>query len=469
MEPNWAPTLRTHLQEQLERSQTPGFAIALARAGELRFAEGVGHRDREARLPYTLDTMNGLASIGKSFTAIAILQLQEEGRLSLHDPVIRYIPQFRTPDPAATDAITLHHLLTHTSGLPDLPFLTWAFAPSIMADPSTEGTHWRRMAEGAQPLTTMAEHLRLLAEYPYQMLGAPGELTHYSNDGYALLGYVIEALSGRTYDEYITERIARPAGLQSFTTDAATAQSHPEVATRYAGQMQDGQWQIVRAPLWWEDPVLRAGGGAHNATARDLLRFAELFRTGGLIDGVRLLQPESVVLMMHPHAPMPPDMAYGYGLLIQTDFHGTPLIGHTGNVKGAATFFGLLPEYGLTVTVSSNYVAAPVHAIAHAALRLERGLRLDEPVAPYPEYHCPPEQLAAYAGTYPGHGAPLEVRVEEGRLLFNMGGQVDPCRPVGPHTFVLQLPQEEAPIAFLTDTTGRPYALQLGTRVRLKA
>lgn len=461
--------LETWIQAQLEQSQTPGLAITVARHGQVIYERSFGYRDREAQLPFTLDTVNGLGSIGKTFTAVAILQLQEAGLLSVHDPVRHYLPAFRVPDPASTDSITLHHLLTHTSGLPDLPFLTWAFAPSIMADPTSEGSHWRATAQGAPPLTTIADLLHLFAEHPYEMLGAPGRFMSYSNEGYGLLGAVIEAVSGMTYDEYITERIAKPAGMASFTADLAGAQAGPDVVTRYTSRLIDGTWQVVRSPLWWEDPVLRGAGGAHHTSVRDLLRLAELFRSGGVIEGARILQSDSVAMLLHPHAPIPPLMAYGYGILVEPDVLGTTLLSHNGGIKGVSASFGYMPEHDLTFAAIANFQGAPIDSIVREVLRTLLDLPKSEDGSRFPDYDCPPALLEAYMGTYPGTGAPIVAVVEEGRLVFKLGGQTDPLRPIGPHAFALKLGQVEHPIAFLVDEEGCPFAMQMGTRVRRKA
>ena len=109
------------VESAMARAKTPGASLGLAVRGRRVVCRGYGFRDRESKRPATPDTIYGLASITKSFTALAMLQLQEAGRLRVDAPVVRYLPEFRTPNPAWTRRTTLHHFLTHTTGLPPLP------------------------------------------------------------------------------------------------------------------------------------------------------------------------------------------------------------------------------------------------------------------------------------------------------------------------------------------------------------
>ena len=134
--PAWVPEVQAFTRGMMAEHGVPGLAVAVARDGAEVYAEGFGTREIGTDAPVTPDTIFGVASVTKSFTALAIMQLHEAGKLSVDDPVTRYLPAFRTPDAEATRAITLHHFLTHTSGLPPLPSRFFAFARSMEGDPA---------------------------------------------------------------------------------------------------------------------------------------------------------------------------------------------------------------------------------------------------------------------------------------------------------------------------------------------
>ena len=148
--PAWIPEFEDHAQKKIAAHNIPGLAVGVGRHGEVTYARGFGHRDRENGLPVTPDTVFGIASITKSFTAAAIMQLQEAGRLSVQDPVVKHLPEFRTPNREWTRQMTVHHFLTHTSGLPPLPSHWFAGARAREGDPSVEGN---RRRSGLAPIT----------------------------------------------------------------------------------------------------------------------------------------------------------------------------------------------------------------------------------------------------------------------------------------------------------------------------
>src|SRR5690606_29392286 len=147
----------------MQAEQVPAVSVAFARDGEIVYARGFGWQDREKGIEADAATVYGVASVTKSFTAVAILQLEEAGKLSVHDPVRRHLPEFRVSDPNATERMTLHHLLSRTSGPP-----RW---------PVRRGGRVRAHPERPPRPIPRSVHdlLAYLAEEPYEMLAAPGE------------------------------------------------------------------------------------------------------------------------------------------------------------------------------------------------------------------------------------------------------------------------------------------------------
>ena len=175
----------------------------------------------------------GIGSVTKCFTCVAIMQLQEAGKLSVHDPISKYLPEFKTPNEEYTKKMTIHHFMTHTAGFPPLPTLHAALHRSILNDPKIEGVEGEldsaketalaevdsaeknaeTKAPEPQPLDTHEEMIDYLSNFDYELIGEPGTEFSYSNDGYSLLGTIIERVTGQTYEDYTKENILVPAGM----------------------------------------------------------------------------------------------------------------------------------------------------------------------------------------------------------------------------------------------------------------
>src|SRR5699024_6969141 len=155
----------------------------------------IGYRDVDEQLPVTADTVFGIGSITKSFTCVAIMQLQEEGKLSVNDLVTTYLPEFKTPDIHKTNKITIHHLMTNSSGIPPLATLFGELKKSMEADPDVAETKeekekTKKLKEylaDLSPVETKEELLEEISNAEYEFLGEPGEQFSYSNDCFALL------------------------------------------------------------------------------------------------------------------------------------------------------------------------------------------------------------------------------------------------------------------------------------------
>ncbi|WP_252312328.1 serine hydrolase [Sinobaca sp. H24] len=200
----------------VEQHKIPGTMIAIQKDGVDTFKKGFGYRDVDQKREVTSQTVFGIGSITKSMTCTAILQLQEAGKLSVHDPVLTYLPEFQTPNPAKTKQMTIHHFMTHSSGIPPLPTLFYANKNSIEAEGSKEqyeamGIKWDENGS----IDTNEELLAFLAAQDYDLLGEPGQYMSYSNDAYSLLGIIIERVSGQTYADYLIEHLFKPLGMKN--------------------------------------------------------------------------------------------------------------------------------------------------------------------------------------------------------------------------------------------------------------
>jgi CubicO group peptidase (beta-lactamase class C family) len=291
-------------------------AVLVARGDEVIYAGAVGLADRTTGRINTLDTPFNLGSINKMFTAIAIAQLQAAGKLDWQDTVGRHLPRF--PNPTIRDRVTIHQLLTHTSGV---------------------GSYWNEAHDARKhEIDTQQEFLQTFVDEPLRF--APGAGLEYSNGGPVILGLVVEALGGTDYYRYIREHIYRPAGM-THADHHRRDDAKSGVALGYL-QTKEGDWQDNGSTLSLRGSA--AGGGY--ASVRDLLAFSRA------LSNERLLTRAQLETLWTPHNRMGP-MGYGYLFSIG----GTPgrrWVGHNGGAPGISAEFLHYPEDGLAIIVLAN-------------------------------------------------------------------------------------------------------------------
>jgi len=295
----------------VDEGRLPGFLVAVARGGRVAHLTTHGRRDVAADLPVEPDTLWRIYSMTKPVTSVAALMLVEEGRLSLDDPLDRYVPAFANPrvyesgeggdvrTRPAEGPIRIRHLLNHTSGL------TFGFYHSHPVDALYREAG---LESSVIPGTDLAQTVDVYARMPLQF--EPGTQWNYSVST-NVLGRVIEVVSGQPLDTFFAERILGPLGM----TDAGfhvTDEQAPRLSELY-GESDDGGIEPVPGlPLRGGRPRLLSGSGGMVASAYDFHRFMELLRRRGELDGVRLLAPETVDLMTRNHLPGGADLrAYG--------------------------------------------------------------------------------------------------------------------------------------------------------------
>lgn len=304
--------------------------------GEVLLREAYGHASREFGVPNTPDTRYSLGSINKSFTAVAVLQLVEQGEADLDDTVIEHLPGV-LPDSVAS-RVTVRHLLTHTSGLGD-----FLFTPEM-----------ERANRAAY--RTIQDYLPMLADDTLAF--EPGSDWGYSNTGFLVLGALLEAVTGVDYETHVRAHVLKPAGMADTgwpeldRVPGNLASAYTPVSDDPAdGFVSDRYDQVVRGTP--------AGGGF--STLDDLARFGR-----ALLDG-RLLQPETVDLMLSPKPELGSDK-YGFGVQLFWD----GWVGHTGGGPGTADFFAFHVETGDVIVVLANQLGETMAVVDAARTLLER-------------------------------------------------------------------------------------------------
>ncbi|MDQ1199152.1 serine hydrolase domain-containing protein [Agrobacterium sp. SORGH_AS 787] len=330
-------SLKTRIDAAIGRAITDnrlvGAVVLVAEDGEITCSHTAGLLDREAGTPMREDAIFRFASVSKPLVTVAALRLAALGTIALDQPVTRWLPAFRPalPDGSRPD-ITLHHLLTHSSGL------SYRFL-----EPEGSTYHLLDVSDGLdQPGRAMDDNLRRLAQAPLAF--APGTAWRYSL-GIDVIGAVLEAATGRTLDAIVRDEVTGPLGLAdtgfSVTDDRRLATPYANGAdgpVRMDGTItvplppQAGEGAISFAPDRIFDPAsFRSGGAGMAGTARDLLTFLEAIRTSLTERGGPILPREVVAMMMRDHVgpqaeTQGPGWGFGYGgaVLIDPAATGTP-------------------------------------------------------------------------------------------------------------------------------------------------
>lgn len=310
------PELEKLLQRLCERDAFSG-TVLVAKGEEVLFAKACGEASKRFHVPNRLDTKFNLGSMNKMFTATAVMQLAEKGEVSLEDPISKYVDESWLPK-SITDEVTVHHLLTHTSGL-------GSYFNDAYWNSSRE---LYRSVDDFKPLVK-DETLRF----------EPGERFGYSNTGMLLLGVVIQSATGMDYFDYIRENIYRPADMAN--TDCYEMDFPVE-------NLAIGYIPAPESPWKWENNLYKhvikggpAGGGF--STVEDLFRFAQALQSG------KLVSKASLEKMWAPHT-----SRYGYGFSVEEGPAGK-VVGHSGGFPGLNGNLDMFLDKGYTVAVLSNY------------------------------------------------------------------------------------------------------------------
>lgn len=463
----WAGTFQDFAAELIARSGITAAAVALARDGEVVLSRGFGHRDAAGARPVTSDTRFGLGSVTKAFPALAVMQLEDDGTLSVHDPVTRWLPRFQLPaDPANTARVSVHHLLTHASGIPPEPALLHARAASICADPDLTRMHPRPLGipdgvEQLEQIESYDELMALMARQRWRVLAEPGRVLSYSNEGYVLLAAIIERASGEQFPDYLRRRVLEPLGMsRSGLYDRHTPPLEPEVVPA-AVDTRGGTREVFASPAWWDQGKMFGNGGL-KSTAADLLRYLEIYRTGGESHGRRVVSPAGIAKMTAPQAEIATGGWYGYGLRVDDVPGMGRIVEHGGGNKGVATHVLVVPERGLTAVALTNLANAPAAKLAYGVVNAYLGARPDAPWRSYPEYAPARGSLRRYVGRYAGQpGVVVEVVERAGALHIEVAGTSNRARPYAAGSFLIEATEE--PVRFLDDDRG-VWAMAMGLR-----
>jgi D-alanyl-D-alanine carboxypeptidase len=405
-------------EQFLRERNVAGMAVAVTNREQLLGVRTYGYADVSARQPITPDTLFEIGSIGKSFTAIALLQLQAEGKIDLHAPVTRYLPWFEVR--SKFEPITLHHLLSHSAGI--------VSSPDITSD-SRYDVYALRETETGSP---------------------PGSHYYYSNVSYRLLGFVLEEATGQSYAEAIRTRILNPLGMDA-TDPVITHATRHRLAVGYQSFYDDRPARPSHplVPATWLET--NTGDGCLASPAADLATYlrALLNRGQGLPSetGWGLLTQRVIEEDV-------PGWFYGYGLGAFED-KGFACLGHGGGMVGYSTGMQGDLDNGIGVCVLINQTN--VYGVTNPLLRLFRATQRGDNLPPVPPPAAPTsvENADQFVGIYHSDDQTLELTTDGEHLFLHHRGERLALETRGDDSFFVPPPAPHPDFALFPLRFGR--------------
>ncbi|MFW9998665.1 MAG: serine hydrolase domain-containing protein [Candidatus Hodarchaeota archaeon] len=346
----------------MRKFKVPGLAINIFHNDKNIYEKGFGARNLEENLPMTPNSLIGIGSISKSFTALLILKLQEKGLLNLDDPVKKYLeiePFLSHPD------IEIIHLLSHSSGIPsvDAQWLPIAI---------TYGSYQR-----IYPIGSLDDYLYHLSETKDEIFFKPGEKFFYNNDMYTLLGMIVEKVTGKTFEEVLREFLLIPLEMTRATVNREQLEKDPmkDYITGYIHKGTEEKLEFDKPKLPFSE-YLQAPGGLYTSM-HEMSNYAKCLLNKGVYKDKQIIKSDSLELLWTPRIKSPygygKDPKYCLGWVREEDFLNNTLIHHGGGLGVSTSFFGLIPELNIAVSVAENDDSGICGIIGVCALTLMLG------------------------------------------------------------------------------------------------
>lgn len=367
------------LSEQYKSNKTGATAL-ISRNGQIIYKKAFGLANLEYNIPMQVDNVFRIGSITKQMTAVAILQLMEQGKVSLQDDITKFFPDY----PTHGYKITVEQLLTHTSGIKS----------------------YTEMEDFDKKMSIEMKPLELIQYFKNQPMDfAPGTKWSYNNSAYFILGYIIEKISGKTYPQYIEEQFFKPLGMSNSLYGSDT-----KIILNRAGGYDEDSTGIINAP--YLSMSLPYAAGSVQSTVEDLFKWHQAVHSYKLIKKETLEKAFTKFKLQDGK-----ETNYGYGWFLET-LQENPTIEHTGGINGFLTQSIYLPKQDVFVAVFSNCTCNPPATIGAKLAALAIG----KPYG-YTEIKLPTGTLKEYIGVFENEqGDQRLVTISDNQLYFQRKG-----------------------------------------------
>ena len=456
---------KEYVEKELARYKTPGMGVGVIRNGEVLFAGGFGYKDLETKERIDADTMWAIASCSKSFTGTLLGMLVDDGVLDFDRPIKDYLPYFKMYDAFATAECTLRDMMCHRTGL--------ASYDAVWSDDTIKERSelWRRL-----------QYLKPNLPFRYK--------AQYNNYMVDMAAHVAEKVTGKSWDDMVTDRIFRPLGMTRSSTLVKYLNESENVCSGY-WPGEDGPFKVAH----WNSDVSAPAGGI-NSTINDMLKYLDFhLKRGVLPDGTRLMKEETMrdlhmqniryTLWPWRFDEVSPIGGYAMGWY-NDNYRGEPMYWHLGEIEGFGTLQCCLPKSQIGIILYNNLQCPDILIQCSVLYTIIDNLLGFEPVdwsermwsvrdikgnmhgdwkldlvGDAEAGHAPCHPLEDYVGTYgePGHGV-LDIELSEGKLYMTWRGFTQELLPLNYDVF--RIPEVKmdtllvnAPIYFHTDVNGQ--------------
>ena len=456
---------KEYVEKELARYKTPGMGVGVIRNGEVLFAGGFGYKDLETKERIDADTMWAIASCSKSFTGTLLGMLVDDGVLDFDSPIKEYLPDFKMYDAFATAECTLRDMMCHRTGL--------ASYDAVWSDDTIKERSelWRRL-----------QYLKPNLPFRYK--------AQYNNYMVDMAAHVAEKVTGKSWDDMVTDRIFRPLGMTRSSTLVKYLNESENVCSGY-WPGEDGPFKVAH----WNSDVSAPAGGI-NSTINDMLKYLDFhLKRGVLPDGTRLMKEETMrdlhmqniryTLWPWRFDEVSPIGGYAMGWY-NDNYRGEPMYWHLGEIEGFGTLQCCLPNSQIGIILYNNLQCPDILIQCSVLYTIIDNLLGFEPVdwsermwsvrdikgnmhgdwkldlvGDAEAGHAPCHPLEDYVGTYgePGHGV-LDIELSEGKLYMTWRGFTQELLPLNYDVF--RIPEVKmdtllvnAPIYFHTDVNGQ--------------
>jgi len=413
--------VNAYLESQFEKSAYPGLAVVLVHKDKVLLSRGFGVEKMGESKPMTIHSSSAIGSLTKSFTALALMRLVEEGRIDLDQPVITWLPWFQTARKSESDKITLRMLLSNSSGLPSQDIGMLGMDTSDLAD--------RRFVEALSS---------------YVLNRQPGTTFEYSNEGFTTAGLIGAEITGLPYHEFMKTYVLDPLAMTRSTTNPKQLKALNVLNGHFPGLEQGIPAQQALVTMKYA-----AAGSIMRCTAHDMGRYLGVLLNDGVLDGKRILSSQTIETLWSPQIALPEDPVRNWGHYalgwMNSEVEGRKVIHHGGNAMTMSSFAMLEPDRGTGIAILSNidsldrYHSTSLYALANNALHTLHGEphgtfgMPQDPDSTLNAYKLPEDQRARFIGVYASGGLGnsrliieetergLEVKAFEGQKLIHHG------------------------------------------------
>lgn len=435
----------------MAHARIPGLSIALTKENQVIYARGFGARNLKNNLPATPQTLYGIGSCTKSFTALAIMQLAEQGKLNLQDPVNEYVP-FRIG--SKDSPIRIHHLLAHSSGIPNL-----GEAEILLTRMNEIYDRWIPMSS----FEDLMLHINGASE---EVASKPGERFFYLNEGYTLLGKIVERVSKLKYEDYIRENILKPLKMNRSTFLKEEFEKDPDVMTPYFVYSKEDA--VTVSPVMHPFHKLIYPAGGLISSVMELANYLVATMNDGVFEDTRILDASYLGEMHKLHIEtfrsyygISVRGGYGYGWAVVDDFLGHTLVYHGGSTGTSSAHLAFVPDLRIGIAGAANAGGCPDLMLLSALVFLMG--KDPEKEIPFFEREKKLGRLAGIYETYKGINKVSIVKRASLLYLEVKEKYIETSNPLIPETekienfkfYMISATGDKMPVEFTIDPSGK--------------